>query len=265
MYTLNDLQVVIVEPSGVQRYIIRDALEAAGIPNPQEAKTGEEALELLFQSSPDLIISSLYLPDMTGTDLVKKIRHSETHSDTAFMLISSETRFRYLEPIRQAGSVGILPKPFSQKELLVGLQATLDLIHPEHLSLAEEGAEDLRVLIVDDSTLARNHIQRVLVNMEVREENVDTAHNGEEALRLINQNYYDLVVSDYNMPVMDGLELVDRVRHESTQGSIPILMVTSETDSSRLAAVQQSGVSAICDKPFEPGTVHQLLSQLLHA
>lgn len=263
MYTLNDLHVVVVEPSAVQRRIIVDALYEAGILHTEEADSGAQALKLLFELSPDLVISSLYLPDMTGTELVEQIRHSESHHDTAFMLISSETRFRYLDPIRQAGSVGILPKPFSRQELMIALQAVVDMVDPDRLSLGEERAESLRVLVVDDSPLAVKHISRVLQKMDIPAANIDSAENGEQALQKVNTNYYDFVVSDYNMPVMDGVELVDRIRKESTQSSIPILMVTSETDSNRLAAVQRAGVAAICDKPFDPGTVRQLISQIV--
>jgi CheY-like chemotaxis protein len=57
-----------------------------------ESASGEQALALLAGESPDLVISSLYLPDMTGTDLVHRIRESSMRPDTPFMLISSETR-----------------------------------------------------------------------------------------------------------------------------------------------------------------------------
>jgi len=64
---------------------------------------------------------------------------------------------------------------------------------------------------------------------------------------------------------MDGKELVEAIRAHSNQAGIPILMVTSEQDNSRLAAVQNAGVSAICDKPFEPGTVRALVERMIHA
>lgn len=265
MLNLEDLHVVAVEPSGTQRRIIVRQLKQAGILHVIEVENGAQALRELTQSSPDLVISSLYLPDMTGTDLVHQIRESDSHNETAFMLISSETRFRYLDPIRQAGAVGILPKPFTQQELIVALSTTLDLIDSEHLTLEEQGAQALRVLVVDDSALARKHICRVLSGMEIPLENIDVAEDGEQALAKVNSEYYDFVVSDYNMPVMDGMELVDRIRSSSNQSSIPVLMVTSETDENRLAAVQQAGVSAICDKPFEPATVHSLINQFLSA
>lgn len=263
MYTVEDLSVLVVEPSHMQRRIILKAFRDACVTTLHEANDGAMALRMLFDLSPDLVVSSLYLPDTTGTDLVRTIRHSSSHSDTAFMLISSETRFRYLDPIRQAGSVGILPKPFTHEQLRVALTSTLDLIDPEHISLAQQNATSLRVLVVDDSSLARKHIARVLAAMEVPMENIDYAENGEQALDLVNSNYYDFVISDYNMPVMDGMELVDRIRNSSNQCSIPVLMVTSETDENRLAAVQRAGVSAICDKPFEPAMVHRLIHQIL--
>ena len=263
MFNVEDLNILVVEPSSTQRRIIVDALQEAGVFSTHEAVDGATALQELVRLSPDLVISSLYLPDMTGTDLVYRIRESESHGSTGFMLISSETRFRYLDPIRQAGAVGILPKPFSRQELNIALASTLDLIDPDNLSLQEHGSSSLHVLVVDDSNLARKHVCRILSNMGIEPENIDTATNGAEALEKVNRNYYDFVVSDYNMPVMNGMELVDQIRHASNQSSIPILMITSETDGNRLAAVQQAGVSAICDKPFEPAQIHRLIHQCL--
>jgi two-component system chemotaxis response regulator CheY len=65
------------------------------------------------------------------------------------------------------------------------------------------------------------------------------------------------------MPEMNGQELVDYIRNQSAQPGIPVLMVTSESNENRLAAVQKSGVSAICDKPFTTETIQGLLQQIL--
>ena len=71
-----------------------------------------------------------------------------------------------------------------------------------------------------------------------------------------------MVFTDYNMPVMDGEELTRHIRENSMQRSIPILMVTSEENGSRLAAVQQAGVSGICDKPFDTDTVMKMIQDI---
>jgi two-component system chemotaxis response regulator CheY len=122
-------------------------------------------------------------------------------------------------------------------------------------------SEELKVLVVDDSFTARKHIIRVLGNMGV--ENLVEAKNGIEALAMVNKDYFDLIVTDYNMPEMDGKELIEHIRNNSVQASVPILMVSSESDVSRIAAVQQVGVSAICDKPFEADTVKQLIERIV--
>ena len=73
----------------------------------------------------------------------------------------------------------------------------------------------------------------------------------------------DLVITDYNMPEMDGRQLVEYIRQQSWQSTVPVLMVTSEHNQQRLAAVERAGVSAICDKPFEQESIKRLLAEAL--
>jgi two-component system chemotaxis response regulator CheY len=61
---------------------------------------------------------------------------------------------------------------------------------------------------------------------------------------------------------MDGRELIEFIRNESWQNELPIMMITSERDEKRLASVKQAGVSAICDKPFEPSHIKNLIEQI---
>jgi two-component system chemotaxis response regulator CheY len=257
---LSDLTVLLVEPSTTQQKIVINYLNNLGIHQITPVLSGQEALVLMEDYEPDLVVSTLYLPDMTGTDLVHQMRENERFSNIAFMLISSETRFRYLDPIRQAGAIAILPKPFTQEALRIALGSTLEFLDPESLNLGRYDPENLSVLIVDDSTLARKYIKKTLTNMGL--EIFTEADNGKEAMDLLDSNFFDLIVTDYNMPEMDGEALVNHVRANSNQSSIPIIMVTSEENENRLAAVQQAGVSAICDKPFEPGNIRTLLQQL---
>jgi two-component system chemotaxis response regulator CheY len=258
---LSELTVMLVEPSSMQRKIVGNYLNNLGIHAISEIESGVDALSRMQAYPPDLVISSLYLPDMSGTDLVHAMRRDDALDDTAFMLISSETRFRYLDPIRQAGAIAILPKPFSQDELKIALNTTLDHLDPETVQLDHYDPESLEVLIVDDSPLSRKFVRRVLSSMGL--ERFTEANDGVEAMELIADNFYDLIVTDYNMPRMDGKELVEHIRTGSSQASVPVLMVTSEQNENRLAAVQQSGISAVCDKPFEPDSVRRLVEQTL--
>jgi two-component system chemotaxis response regulator CheY len=258
---VKDLSVILVEPSLTQRKLITKQLNALGISQIKAFSKGCDALQALPTCKPDVVISSLYLPDMTSTDLVFEMRDDEELLQTAFMLISSETNLSYLDPIRQAGAVAILPKPFSHEDLNLALQATLDYVETPNLELHDIDTESLQILLVDDSPMSRKHIRRILEAMDI--ENITEAGNGAEAATLINQHYYDLVISDYNMPEMDGQELLEYIRTQSGQPGLPVLMITSESNENRLAAVQKSGVSAICDKPFTTESIQSLLQQIL--
>jgi len=258
--TISDIVVLLVEPSAIQQKIIRRQLNDLGIEHIFCMNSGQEALDNLAISRPDVVISALYLPDMTGTDLLHEMREDKATQDIAFMLISSETKLHYLEPIRQAGAIAILPKPFDTEELRVALQNTLEFIAPSSENLDTQLLEELEVLIVDDSSLSRKHVMRVLKAMGF--EKFTQAQDGRHALEILASQYFDLLVTDYNMPNMDGQELIDHIRHSSSQSSIPILMVTSEENENRLAAVQQAGVSAICDKPFGIETVRSIVQHI---
>jgi two-component system chemotaxis response regulator CheY len=101
----------------------------------------------------------------------------------------------------------------------------------------------------------------VLANLGIQ--HFTEAENGKQAVGIIDQHFFDLVVTDYNMPEMDGRELTEYIRTQSWQSTVPILMVSSESNQSRLAAVEQAGVSGVCDKPFESAMVKGLLQKML--
>jgi len=257
----NELMVLLVEPSIPQRKIIQGYLDNLGIRNISHCYSGYEALLDMQKFMPDLIISCLYLPDMSGTELIHKMRDNKALNDTAFLLASSETRFRYLDPIRQAGAIAILPKPFVEKDLKIALETTIDHLETTCLHFENYDMDMIEVLIVDDSHMARKHIKLVLSAMGL--ERFTFAKDGLEAVKLISDTFFDLIVTDYNMPRMDGKELIEYIRSSSSQASVPILMITSEENISRLAAVQKAGISAICNKPFEPKSLRMLIENIL--
>lgn len=258
---LAGLAVFLVEPSAVQAKFITSQITGVGLGSVRTFGSGGEALAAMRLTRPDLVVSALYLPDMSGTDLVGAMRNEADLEHIAFILVSSETRPQALEPVRQAGVCGILPKPFSDAQLHTALATTLDFLNQDGDLVAELDGEALRVLIVDDSPSARKFMRRVLENLGI--EKFIEAENGREAVNILADTQVDLVVTDYNMPEMDGQALVEYIRQQSWQNSVPVLMVTSESNQARLAAVQEAGVSGICDKPFEPEFVKRLLWNIL--
>ena len=258
--SLENLGILLVEPSHVQQKIIAKQLKGQGINTLEIVDSAKTALEKMEFFTPDLLISSLYLPDAEASDLFEAMQNIPKLSNVAKMVVSSEQKRENLEAVRQAGVLALLPKPFNRKDLERALATTLDYLTQDEMDLELYDTASLRVLVVDDSRMARNHLKRVLNQLGI--EHIDEARDGQEGIQRLEETPYDLVLTDYNMPVMDGEAFVNHIRHSADLSHIPILMVTSE-DESRLASVRQAGVSAICDKPFEVNHVRLLLSSLL--
>ena len=258
---LASLYVALVEPSRSQNKIVLQQFKTLGIQQFTSFQTGSEALESIFSDVPDLVISSLHLEDMTGSDLVLKMRENPATVDTPFMLISTTTSFSELDTIKQAGASAVLPKPFDAKTLKPAVLTTMDWENPDQIVLEDMDTESLRILLVDDSAMARKMISRTFRKMGI--ENITEACDGNETKPLIQQNLYDLIVTDFNMPKVDGHELLRFIRNESNQSTVPVMMVTTEADAGELAAVQRDGVSAIVDKPFEISEVKRLIEAAL--
>ncbi|TCK08163.1 response regulator [Marinobacterium mangrovicola] len=259
---LDDLQILLIEPSAMQRKLITQELAKEQVMEIDAVASMREALELLDRTHPDLIISALYYDDGSADQLLEKIRASETLSDTPFMLISSERRRAQLEIFKQSGVIAILPKPFNHDHLRSALNATLDILDQNEVELAEMDISSVRTLVVDDSRLARRHIMRVLQNLGIRY--LTEACDGKEAIGILQRETVDLVVTDYNMPEVNGAELTEFIRQSPLYAHLPVLMVTSEAQDAHLQSISQSGVDAMADKPFEPETVKQLLLRLLN-
>lgn len=263
---IGSLSVFVVEPSAVQSQFILAYLKEIGVPSVVAYKNGEGALHAMLENRPDVVISSMHLPDMTGGDLVGRMRDDNWTRNIAFILVSSETNPHYLEPVRQNGSSAIIGKPFTVDQLKQALATALDYLNPNAVQLdldSDIDLETIRVLLVDDSRSARSFMRHVLESLGIV--HFTEAENGRQAMEMIQQHYFDLVVTDYNMPEMDGKELTEYIRTQSWQSTVPILMVSSESNESRLSAVVQAGVSGVCDKPFEPAMVKGLLEKMLSA
>ncbi|MBV7317541.1 response regulator [Shewanella sp. NIFS-20-20] len=260
-FDISDLTLLLVEPSPLQQKIIIERLHEEGVCNIQTADTITAAKAEAKQCHPDVIACAMHFCDGTALDLVQYVKDDPDICDILLMLVSSESRFEQLDAYKQSGVVAILPKPFSRDNLHTALLSAADLLSHQELELDYLDPHELRVLLVDDSRLSRNIIHRTLHNLGFH--HITEACDGCEAKTLFEEQPFDLVVTDYNMPTMDGLSLTRFIREDSEHSHTPILMVTSEADKFNLNQISHSGVDAICDKPFEPKLVRRLLHQIL--
>jgi two-component system chemotaxis response regulator CheY len=260
--TVREVSVLLVEPSRVQSKVIGGHLQTLRIQRLELAGDGKKALDLMRSVRPHLVISSMHLPDMTGTELVEAMRADAQLRDIAFILVSSETDEQLLEPIRQTHSVTVLAKPFTLEQLKQTLATVVDMFPNEFVQLGNRGPEHARVLVADDSMVARRMLRTMLANLGVRE--FTEASNGEQAAQLLDRDVFDLVVTDYEMPRMDGGELVKRIREHPSHRCVPVLMVSSATERASMAGVEEAGVSALCDKSSDPETIGRIIRRIMN-
>jgi len=252
MSASSSIDVILVEPSHMQQRIIGDELQKLGVTDVRAVASGAEALAAMRADAPALVLSAMSLPDMSGTDLVLAMRADERLTGIAFILVSSETRPQVLDGIRQSGACAILPKPFTHAQLDRAMCATIEFLDPsERLDLdAEVELEALRVMIVDDSGNSRRFIRRVLENLGI--ENFLEASNGRQAMALLGENLVDLVITDYNMPEMDGLEALSRIMQKCPT---PVVMLSNQTRIGAEATVKALELGAFAVKSHEMSDV----------
>lgn len=121
----------------------------------------------------------------------------------------------------------------------------------------------LDVLIVDDSAAIRKILQRVLRQADIPVRQFLEAGDGVEALALMQTQSVGLVLSDINMPNMDGLELLGRIKANEAWKDIPVVMVTTEGSQAKVLEAVQLGAAGYVRKPFTAEQIKEKLSGLV--
>lgn len=120
-----------------------------------------------------------------------------------------------------------------------------------------------RVLIVDDSPVMRAFIRRIILVSGMEEAEFLEAGDGGEALRLLSQQWVDVVLTDINMPTMDGEELVRRLEADDMLKSVPVVIVSTDGTESRMRQMLALGARGYVKKPFMPETLRAELERVL--
>lgn len=117
----------------------------------------------------------------------------------------------------------------------------------------------MKALIVDDSVVMRRVLAGALSRLDITD--CDQAGDGEEAVALTGQNQYDIILMDWNMPKMLGIDAVKAIRANGV--TTPIIMVTTEAEKSRVIEAIKAGAQNYVIKPFEPETIIGKISDVL--
>jgi two-component system, chemotaxis family, chemotaxis protein CheY len=119
------------------------------------------------------------------------------------------------------------------------------------------------ILVVDDSAAIRKILQRVLRQTGMAIQTIHEAGDGEEALKLLESNKVDLVLTDINMPKMDGLALLAALKHSAEWADVPVVMITTEGGETKVAEAVKLGAAGYVRKPFTADQIKEKLAGIL--
>lgn len=117
-----------------------------------------------------------------------------------------------------------------------------------------------KVLVVDDSPTMRRIVANTLKRIGFSD--LEEAENGQQALILLSGNTFDLIVTDWNMPGMSGLEFIKSVRSDSSN-NLPILMVTTRSEADDVKEALKAGANSYIVKPFTPKVLKEKINSII--
>ncbi len=123
----------------------------------------------------------------------------------------------------------------------------------------------LNILMVDDSETVRAVIAKTLKLADIPINELHQASNGEEALTLLKAHWIDLILCDINMPVMSGVEMIERLQEDEILKTIPIVVVSTEGSATRIEQLKSKGVRAYIRKPFTPEQIRGIVEDIIGA
>ena len=270
--TLYGLRVLVVDDNETNRLILDEMLNNWRM-NPTTVDTGQKALVELDQAAKAgtpyyLALLDGMMPQIDGFMLAEKIKQDPDLSQTKLIILSSAGRIESKARCRQLGIDYCLMKPVKQSELLDSIVTVLSIATADEISLktadveVPESVTSLRILLVEDGLVN----QKVAVNLlGQRGHNVTVANNGQEALDILDNRSFDVVLMDVQMPTMDGFEATSIIREREKKSGvhIPIIAMTAHAMKGDRERCLEAGMDGYIAKPIRAKDLYETVDAMV--
>lgn len=275
----SDMRALVVDDDPVAREHVQLVAEVVGIQS-DTARSGEEALEL-FRSGREkgepyqLVLTDYVMPLMDGIRFTSELRKLDG-GETIVILLTGYSWEDKLEEALNAGVDGVSSKPLFRHSLIHSIQTIL--LRREKTAEGESGKntteaeaqtahllQGSRILVVEDMELNAEILMDLLDMEEIQSEH---AENGQIAVEMFCEHpmgYYDAILMDVRMPVMNGLEATRTIRglERADAGKIPIIAMTANAFDEDVQTSLQAGMDAHLSKPVEPEQLFETLTRMI--
>lgn len=232
------------------------------------ATSPRQAVALVKRTHYQYALVDWQLPDMNGLQLIKALEQ-QTNRPEKILLCTGFDSDSLKQQMQQEHHYPLLIKPVSLFELSDALAEQPTTIEATEPSLTEDKANTSptqhqykrHILLVEDNEIN----QLIAINMLEHEGvMVDIAENGQQAVDMVKNNNYDLVLMDIQMPIMDGLQATQLIRQQLCDQTLPIIALTANVMTQEIEQYMQIGMNDHLGKPFEKEQLHKLLQHYLH-
>ncbi len=243
-------QILIVDDSRMMRNMIRDHLDGFDCET-VEAADGEMGLHLARKLHFDLIITDVEMPNKGGIEMCRDLKADASTRGIPILMISSFDSEEDIHKGFEAGASAYLSKNEAQDQLYPAVE---NLLSKSCFNTSK------LIMIVDDSAMIRHLVEAGLAKEGYR---ISTAKNGQQALENMKSLQPDLILSDIDMPVMNGFEFCEAVQKDDRFNSIPFIVMSTNSDRGHMQRMLRKGAQAYLVKPFNMDQLTILVDKLL--
>lgn len=267
-----DLNILVVDDSETAREVFHKQLSSFGIQH-QMVRSGKEALSLLElqqHTQPfDLILMDRKMPEMDGLETVARIRSSSSMTYQPKIIVMTAFNNKNIEEeTNQLNIESALTKPVTASTLLetisrsVGINkvSKTTLKNATEKSFFNQALSGLHLLLVEDNELNQELACELLHAVGIK---TTLAENGQVALSLIEEQSFDGILMDCQMPVMDGYTATREIRKQPKYQHLPIIAMTANVMSDDIAEVRACGMDAHIAKPINVRGMYETLTHIL--
>ncbi len=261
--SLRDVRILVVDDNQTNRRILQGTLRLWEAPTTCVESGAQALLELgsaLQAGNPyQLVVSDMHMPAMDGFGLVAGIRNQPLFASLPVVILTSGGHQENGELRRQLAIAAFLAKPVRRKELLAAILTALGYkATPQVARLSHTLQRPLHILLAEDNHVNQAVATRLLTRFG---HTLIIANHGKEAIELVQQQTFDLVLMDIQMPIMDGILATKtiREREETTRAHIPIIAMTAHAMEGDRLRCMAAGMDGYVTKPIQPAELQAAL------
>lgn len=265
---LEGIRILAVDDNLSTREMLYEMLRSYGM-NAKVSRSGEQALELIHQAvieqAPyDVVLVDWRLPGMDGLSLVERVQREIDKEHRPEMILATGYYAEELaEKAKQVGARDFITKPYTTSTLARVISSAVFRTRQEELtqsphytSSVDQALANAPLLVVEDNEI-NQHVAREM--LESHGFLVDIAEHGEEAVRMVQEKPYAVVLMDIQMPIMDGYKAAEMIRQQYSYQQLPILAMTANAMSGDMERSLAAGMQGHIPKPIDE---QLLLSQI---